>query len=208
MRTLMIMALAGLAFLSACQRPAKVDAAFLSTYGRDPDHGLFGSRTTNGVVTTVRIVPAALCALQEFNSDSCGPGLLQLLKEQREQLRVIVELAPDTTHFRGDIMTYGSHDLRSYLDNAFQLNFGWEDMAELHCGTRVYKPVLSTLENTYGLTKTRNVMLVFAPAEKGDTEFGTSPDLDIVLDNTVFGTGIQHFRFSRTDLSNVPQPTS
>lgn len=200
--------LLGALMLLACGRQHKVDTAFLTTYAHDPAHGLVCTRSTNGITTTVRIVPAELCALQDLAQDSCAGKLPELLAQQRQQLRVIVELAPDTAHFQGDVMTYGSHDLESYLDNAFRLNFGWEEMAELRCGDRVYTPVLSTLENTYGLSKTRNVMLVFAPTAKGDDALSTAKDLDIVLNNTVFSTGIQHFRFSRTDLSNVPQPTT
>lgn len=100
-------------------------------------------------------------------------------------------------------MQAGGNSGTGDVDPAWSLNFSWDEQASLRCGKNEYKPVLSTLENTYGLTKDRNVILVFAPTERGDTEFWTAPELDLVLYTPHLGNGIQHFKFDRTSIVNT-----
>ncbi|MBS1581097.1 MAG: hypothetical protein JST66_02750 [Bacteroidetes bacterium] len=128
------------------------------------------------------------------------------LQAHGQQLCFVLNLAPDTTHFKGDVMYAGVRNVEEFKEQAYALNFLWEEHVELHCGESIYRPVLSTLENTYGLSKDRNVVLVFAPPTLTDSSFFGSETLDLVVDDDQLGTGTQHFKFQRADLRNVPRP--
>jgi hypothetical protein len=186
-----------------------VDLGFLEGYTRKAENGLTRARTVNGIRTTVSLIPPAIGALRELKgaTDSCGPGLAQLIALHDDQLSFVLNLAADGEHAQGDVMYAGVNDAESYKRQAFNLNFSWDQYVELRCGDQRYVPVLSTLENTYGLTQDRNVILVFAPPLASDSAFYASETLDLVVHDEWFGTGSQHFKFQRADLQKVPAPT-
>lgn len=185
--------------------------AALEAYARMPEHGLVRGRTVNGITTTVRLQPPAIGALREHAS--MGPtgradsSFNELLERHGQQLCFVLNLAPDSVHFNGDVMYAGVRNVNEFKEQAYALNFSWEERVELHCGAATYHPVLSTLENTYGLSKDRNVVLVFAPTAAMDNDFFGSETLELVVDDDQLGTGTQHFKFQRADLRNVPRPT-
>jgi hypothetical protein len=187
----------------------RVDLGFLEGYARNAENGLTRSRAVNGIRTTVSLVPPVVGALREWkrSTDTCGPALDQLIDQHNDQLSFVLNLAADGEHAQGDVMYAGVTDLESYKQQAFNLNFSWDQYVELRCGDQRYAPVLSTLENTYGLTHDRNVVLVFAPPTTGDSAFYASETLDLVVHDAWFGTGSQHFKFQRADLQKVPAPT-
>lgn len=198
-----------IAYCSCTHAPRVVDLPFLEQYAQEPDNGLVADHTTNGIHTTVRLVPGAIGALREDRTanDSCHDRLAELLDFHAHQLCFILNLAPDTAHFKGDIMYAGVRTKEQFTEQAFALNFSWADMAELHCDKEIYRPVLSTLENTYSLTKDRNVILVFSPKSNTDSAFFRSKDIELVVQDDWLGTGLQHFKFRRADLQKVPAPT-
>ncbi|MBL8001163.1 MAG: hypothetical protein JNL05_04295 [Flavobacteriales bacterium] len=194
MRPMHLLLLPLLLLGSGCAH-APLSADELATYAADPEHGLLRKRTVSGITTTVRLVPPALAAQRMH----LGQG-----EDMRKQLTVVVNIAPDMESYKGDVMRAGATDRVELFQQAFDLNFNWEEMIELRCGSRSYAPVLSTLENTYGLSRDRNVVLVFVPEHADDRAFYDSPEIELVLTDHVLGTGIQHFRFERKALLNVP----
>lgn len=184
------------------------DITSLERYANDPENGLVRQRTVNGITTSIRILPSELCALREFrmNGDSCASELETLLAQHRGQMSVTLTFAPDGVHSKGDIMYSGVTDRSAFIERALAMNFDWQERVELRCGDVSYHPVLSTMENTYGLTEGRNIVLVFAPNSRTDTALFASPELDLVLHDDHFGTGTQHFKFDRSDIEKVPQP--
>jgi hypothetical protein len=198
-----------MACCSCTHTPSVVDLPFLEQYAREPGNGLIADHTTNGIHTTVRLVPGAIGALREdlTAKDSCHARLKELLDFHDKQLCFVLNLAPDTAHYKGDVMYAGVRTVEEFKEQAFALNFSWADEVELHCDSEVYRPVLSTLENTYSLTKDRNVVLVFSPESRTDSAFFHSKDLELVVHDNWLGTGLQHFKFHRVDLQKVPAPT-
>ncbi|MBK9288487.1 MAG: hypothetical protein IPN38_12575 [Flavobacteriales bacterium] len=174
-------------------------------YANAPENGLVRSRDVQGIRTTVRLIPPQLEALRDRVTNATD--LDSAVKEQDRQLCFLVNLGPDGKHFNGDVMYSGAQSKEEFLQQAYDLNFNWEAMVSLRCGGRTYAPVLSSLENTYSLTKDRNVMLVFVPETSGDPAFYGSEQLELVIADEHLGTGIQHFTFDRAALRKVPQPT-
>jgi hypothetical protein len=196
--------------LSGCAwHEGPVDLIRLERYVRNEANGLVRSRSANGITTTVRLVPPELAVLRDLRYgriDTTTQTLSGRILEQERQLCVVVNLAPDTLHYKGDVMRAGVRTIPELKEQALLLNFNWEDMAELKCGGNTYRPVISSLENTYGLSKDRNVVLVFVPEQGSDNSFYTSDELELTIRDQVLGTGIQHFKFTREALRKVPSP--
>jgi len=171
-------------------------------------NGLIRARTANGIRTTVRLQPPEAqqgAQANESNADSLANGARRT--SPGDQLTFVINLATDGEHRKGDVMHAGVRDVADLIEQAYLLNFSWEEEVVLRCGDNSYRPVLSTLENTYGLTPDRNVVLVFAPDRENDTAFHSSPNLDLILNCGQLGTGIQHFKFNRTSLLNAIETT-
>ncbi|MDQ3102135.1 MAG: hypothetical protein M3R08_12160, partial [Bacteroidota bacterium] len=107
-------------------------------------------------------------AFKNQSNDSCGSSLEELQTRYRQQLSFLINVAPDGNYVQGDIMYRGVDDVASFKKQAYELNFLWEQTLELRCGSARYKPVLSTLENTYSLSQDRNILVVFVPEDKND----------------------------------------
>ena len=159
------------------------------------------SRTVNGITTTVRVVQNDR---SPSNKEHGGPAdKIARPETSIEQLTIIVSLAPDGKQYKRDVMFATARNASEFREHAFDLNFNWPDKVRLHCDSSTYAPVLSTLENTYGLTKDRNAVLVFVPGSKNDPAFYRSEEFDIAIDNDVLGIGTQHFKFNRKDIERA-----
>lgn len=84
------------------------------------------------------------------------------------------------------------------------MSFEIERYTTLKIGGKTYRPVLSALENVYGLTDSRNITFVFVPESKEEKTFYQSERLQLSFDDEIFNTGINHFTFNREDLNNTP----
>lgn len=104
----------------------------------------------------------------------------------------------------GDVMTYGVSNLEGYAQRMETMNFRLEDAIELRVGEHKIRPKLVHMENTYGLTQDRNIHLVFEDSSL-DSPREMTGDLDLVFDDPVYGTGINHFRISREALNTLPR---
>jgi hypothetical protein len=79
-----------------------------------------------------------------------------------------------------------------------------EDFVQLKMGESKYKPVLSSMENTYGIGQSRDIMIVFSPSSLKDNGFLSSKELDFVYNDEIFEVGKCHFVFDRSDLKSAP----
>jgi hypothetical protein len=173
----------------------------METFVKDPDNGLLRSREVNGIKTTVSILPQDLMERRDMErgAGKAASASVPRATQFKDQLTFIVNLATaQAAH--GDVMYAGILDMGSYLERAHALNFEMEQHVTLRCGTAAFKPVLSTLENTYGLEPDRNIVMVFVPEQCDDQAFYGSETLDLVINDRWFGTGTQHFVFQRADL--------
>ncbi len=194
-----------LALLAACSNGEPMGHAQLQDHVSATENGLTRMRKANGIRTTVSLTPPVVGALREAGDSASSERMKELVAAYSRQLYFVVNLSTDEDVPTSDVMLAGAQDMSSYKQQAYALNFGWSEMAVLRCGGTTYSPKLSTLENTYGLSKDRNVVLVFTPDGPDDREFFSSPIIELEITNDLFGTGIQSFKFQRDDLDRVAQ---
>lgn len=175
-----------------------------TAYMNDPKNELKLSKSVNGVLVTVMYLPAEYVSLKELeNSDGIKNVSMynSLLEQNKQTLSFLMVLGPDESKSKDDIMYKGLSNFKEYVKRSMSLNFDLEEKVELHTNATTYVPILSSLENTYGLSKDRKVNFVFAPVEKKD-ELINAKQLDFVYHDETFGVGTLHFSFDKEKIED------
>jgi hypothetical protein len=175
---------------------------FLS-YLDNPDNGYVKTREYENVGFKVKYLPNEFFLMNEMKyadsplSETEQDSIINLYSQTRTFLLTIKA----ESNSGKDIMFYGITSEEAYRERFEKLNFGLGEYIHLKTDKNKYKPSLINLENVYGLSKNRNINIVFAPKTENDDLF-TSATYDLVFEDFIFSSGINHFRFNRTDLDN------
>jgi hypothetical protein len=180
-----------------CGDHASTDVQGYYEWMNDPSNGCVRTSTVNGLRLELKYLAPAYLRYQRERSDSSvvanAPG-------NDSTVCFLMSIAPaDSTG--GDIMLRGVASDDDFTSRAMNLNFEIKDMVSINYGGHRYPVLLATLENVYGLSKKRDVMLVFPKIQSYWKEDG---DADLVFDDRIFDTGISHFAFHIRDLNRAP----
>lgn len=156
-------------------------------------------KEVNGMIIEVKYLPAAYLALKELNENQSIEEYNSLLNSYKNSTTFSVTFKPKEGHTGNDVMFDGVRDYKEYIERAMELNFDLESKIKLKANGQHYTPVLSSLENTYGLTKGRQVFIVFADKTK-QGELENSNSMDLVYQDETYNLGILHFTF---DLNSI-----
>ena len=174
----------------------------------DPENGFKISKSVNKVLVSVIYTPPEYVALKEMESNGFKEQSKydSLLKLSKLSASFIMILGPDESKDnKDDIMYKDLKNFKEYVERAMTLNFDLENKVKLTVETADYAPVLSSLENTYGLSKDRKINFVFTPMNKKD-ELEKAKDFDFVYSDETFDVGILHFEFNKEKVgNNIPQ---
>jgi hypothetical protein len=184
--------------LPACQPGPKTEAAFYA-WLHDPGNGLVQTRQIGDLQLSVKYLPAELLAYREGKGAGYSPQRADSLRGRyRQSHAFLLTFKPVGSVAGGDVMYRGVGSYGAYKQRVMDLNFNLDRYVSLRDGEKEVKPLLHTLENTYGATEGRSLYLVFENAAAGGST------LDFVFSDEILGTGISHFRFRKSDLENVP----
>lgn len=188
-----------LILLGGCENGTADNVAEYMQWLGDPEHGLMQSRSINGLRVTAKYLPPEYQAYQRIKGgEETSPD--DLLKECEKYETVMLSFGFEGRS--GDVMLAGIGSYQEFSERALELNFNMGEYVSLVTdGGTSYKPVLATLDNTYGLAETRNVVLVFVD-EHHHTALGEAKTLDLIYNDNVFNTGVHHFVFSRDAIDN------
>ena len=166
----------------------------------DVHNGMTKEKTLNDVTLKLQYQPPELRALIDANGRS--ESYIESLKHYEDQMSFV--LIVGSKEEEQDILAKDLQGLEEYQRRVLLLNFEIKDYITLEAGNIRMKPVLGTMENTYGLSTGRKLILVFAgnPEDvlQGNSEF------DIIFNDPVFGTGINRFRYNTSDILDAPIP--
>lgn len=186
-----------------CQKPAIPDSfndpAAYQAFIEHPDHKLLAIREHRDIRFAAQYLPPDFIRwrnleLGKATSDS-DKGISSYV--------FVLNVGPAADAKTGDVMTYGVSNLEEYAERMEKMNFRLHESIELRVGNHTWKPSLVHMENTYGLTQDRNIHLAFDAKENLDLK-KMDEDLDLVFDDPVFGTGINHFRIPQEALHTLP----
>jgi hypothetical protein len=163
------------------------------------------SKEVNGMIIDVKLLPQNYLALKESETKDGYNKYDSLLKTYEHSTTFLLTFKPKEGHKGNDVMFEGVENYSDYIERSTELNFELESKIVLKTNKGSFAPVLSSLENTYGLTKGRQVYLVFADKNLKN-EIQNSDLLDLVYTDDIYNLGILHFTFNYEKIKrNLPQ---
>lgn len=166
----------------------------------DPGSGLSKERVVGNVKMHLQYMPPEFFALKETGKNR---GVFDSILDIRKHgINFVLQL--DTKEGNQDIMGHNLHGFEDYQNRVMVLNFDIKNYISLSTQDTVIHPVLAALENTYGLSTGRKLIVAFA----GDVNhlLSDSKQFDIVFDDPVFETGISRFNYKTQDILQAPKP--
>lgn len=173
----------------------------------DEDNGLVMSKEVGGITIKVKYLPANYLAYQDlFGQVTISKSVADsVVNYYNKSLTFLMTIGVDGDSKKGDVMYQGVQNYEEYKKRLYSMNFDIENDILIKIGEKKYLPVLSNLENGYGLTESRNITLVFVPETKEEQSFYSAEEIQFTYDDELFETGINHFTFDRKKLNNIPQ---
>lgn len=170
----------------------------------DPGNGLVRERGGNPVRWKVKYLPNDYLAWRYLQSLESYDRAARdsAVRSYANTICFLLTVTPGETG-RGDVMTQGVGSFEDFQSRAMQLNFDVKDHVTLRYGGIETPAVISTMENTYGLSEARDIMVIFA---RDTARWSNADTLDVVLDDRIFNSGIHHFAFLAEDIRNIPEP--
>jgi hypothetical protein len=170
-----------------------------------PGSGLTQAREVNGFRIKVKCIPPEYLAYKDMQDDhltySSKDSLISIYKKN---LYFLFTIGPDDKKRTKDVMNDEITSYEEYAERSLSMNFDMESYVTLHMNGNTYSPVLSSMENTYGLGSSRSILFVFAP---GEQEKDKGSEIDFEYRDELFGTGILHFIYSNSSINNIPAIT-
>ncbi|NQY09761.1 MAG: hypothetical protein HRT71_09640 [Flavobacteriales bacterium] len=172
----------------------------------NPENNLSKTRYVNGLEIKVRYSPVEFLAYRELQ-DEVGYSqqtIDSVVNLYKGSLTFVMEIGPDERKdVGGDIMYRGVGSYADYTKRVYAMNFDIEQYVSIKTQEGSVSPVLSNMENVYGLTKSRSIVFVFAQKQNGK-DLLNQESLDFVYDDDLFGLGINHFKFKSSDINAIP----
>lgn len=172
----------------------------------NPQNGLVRSKTVNGFSLTVKYLPPDYLACRELaDGKEYSAAYKDSIRSIYNQgMSFLLRIAPDEESHSSDIMFWNARNYQEYKERFLNLNFTISEYIALKTDRGKYNPVLSNLENVYGLTPGRNLQFVFVD-EQHPNGLKEAAFFDFIFTDEIFDTGINHFVFSREDINNIPK---
>jgi hypothetical protein len=170
----------------------------------DPENGCISSHNVNGLTVTIQHLPYQYLVARELGKASAKGRKDSLLKLYKYNLGFLITIK--TTAESNPLYKNLTHP-GQYSERLNALNFKMNEMLSLHVGENVYKPALTSLENTYGLSNEVKINVVFSPL-KNTNELADAGLVDVEYADEWFGMGTLHALFESNKIQNqLPEYT-
>lgn len=202
-KAIIILGLVGcyLLLLSCAEKPSNIES-YLKWLNKE-ENGILKSKKINGLIISVKYLPAEYLVYKDMEQETGKNIKDSLMKAYSNSKTFLLTIAPDKEkEDQSDVMYKGIKNYKEYQERVMDMNFDMASYVTLKTETGEFKPVLTNLENTYSLSKSRNIILVFVPNQKED--FNKVNRWDLTYEDPFFEAGIMHFDFKQQDLTNIP----
>lgn len=191
--------------LVACNNTVNTYEEYLA-WLNDSENGLTMDKKASGIIIKVKHLPSNYLAYQDLLHESqVNKGMVDsIIKNYDKSLTFLLNIGVDGDVKKGDIMYHDVKNYEEYKKKLYNMNFDIEKNISLTINEKEYFPVLAHLENVYGLTESRNIMLVFVPETENEQSFYDAKEIAFTYDDELFNTGINHFVFKRKNINNIP----
>ncbi len=186
--------------LSGCKKQTINSMEDYLAWLNDSENGLMKERIINGLQIKVKYLPPEYLAVTDRSS-----GKTDSLKNYYSQsLTFLLSINPDQLNQK-DVVYKDVNNYIDYKSRIYQLSFRLDELISVEIEDVRLKPVLTSFENVYGIKQGRDIIVVFTPADDRQSELLASGNIDFILNDEIFSTGISHFQFLRGDIENAPE---
>jgi hypothetical protein len=191
--------------LSSCTNTVSF-SEYLSYLG-NPENGMVKETKVNGLAMRMKYLPTEYFVERELNdyaSNEITPILVDSLTgEYNNSLTFMFTIGPDVEAGKDfDVTRVNLENYEEYEERMDILNFQLGQQLRLNFDGNALAPSIVQMENTYGLKKETNFLVVFnlpvAKIEQQDQE------MSVVYNDQVFYTGVNKFTFSTEQLRERP----
>ena len=124
-----------------------------------------------------------------------------LLKEYDQSMSFMISISGEEGK---NILWRGIKNYQEYKQRIHHLNFDLEQFIELRSGDIKINPVLSNVENLYEETDHLKINVVFT--KEALQQLSSHDEVSLHLDDRIFKTGLNVFRFNTKAIENIPTP--
>ena len=168
----------------------------------DPTNGMIISKQSANKELTMKYLPADFLVYKELKENqNTSKELIDSIKKHYVNSRSFLLTIKYKNDEPYDPVYEGIYSYDELNQRKQDMHFSFGQYIKLvTTDGREYRPVLSHMEETYGLQKHRNIHLVFSPVDKNQIDILDTEELDIVFDDRIFNTGIHHFIFEKENI--------
>lgn len=199
---LYISLLASLLLGSACSREVASAEAFSKWLANDKN-GCIVHKSVNGLDISVCYLPPHYMAALEMNKKGITlrhtyDSLVLVYQYQTNFLMTIRDKNNQNVLYKNVT------DAQGYSERLMALNFNMENMARLSANGHIYSPALTSMENTYGLSKDIKFNILFTPNTTKE-ELLKADHLEFEYSDESFGIGTIICAFDKKHIhDNLP----
>lgn len=191
--------------LSSCREKLSSHTAFVKWLD-NPSNNLVKEQTVGAIDLKVKYLPAEYLGYEEFiGEEDKVLNLDSLINDYNQSLTFLFTIGPKDGVENIDVLKAGVANYGEFAYRVHDLNFNLAEYVDLKVGDVYYKPVLTRLEDTYGIANHRNFYVVFAPTEQAPQAIKESKEFTFRFIDGIFATGINQFHFRKIDITNIPQ---
>jgi hypothetical protein len=177
------------------------------SYLANPENGMVKETRINGLSLQAKYLPTeyfVFRALSDVPANEISQQLVDSISEDYgHSLTFMFTLAPDKKLGKEfDVTNVNTENYTAYEERMDLLNFQLSKYLHLEVDGQEMQPALVQMENTFGLKKESNFIVVFnVPVHEFEQQ---NHNMSLVYDDPVFFTGINRFSFSTEVIRNRP----
>jgi hypothetical protein len=180
------------------------------SYLNDEENGLVKYRKSKGMTISLKYLPTDFLVYRELGNISVkNQKILDSLRGQyTESITFLMTIEPDAHEEKSnqrDITFEGIGNYEQYKERILLMSFGIESRIDLKTDKGDFVPVLVNMEQSFGLKKGRDFIVVFVPGKGTSKDFFNSSTYDFIYDDEIFDLGINHFVFDKKDIDALPK---
>lgn len=191
-------------FLASCSQKYNFSGEEeISSFINDEKNGYHKRRELGDKIVHVKYIPNEFLAYRELkNLNQLESSRLDsLINAYDNSLTFLLSVGPKDNE-GVDIQYDGVEDMQAFKDKTLDMNFNMEEYIVLKTDLLELEPTLVSMDNIYGMKKSRDFMVVFTPANQQQSEeLKKAKEIDLVLDGALFDLGISHYVFNTAEIN-------
>ncbi len=193
-----------LLFLTSCSGKKINSISDFERFINDPQNGFVHTKTINGYMLQLKLIPSELLAWKEFANDQ-NNDFEALKNDYSNGFNFTLSISPDGENRKHDLILSDVKTYEEYREKFTDLAFHLKDHLSLKLGNYQLAPRIAMMEPVYQLKPGRDFNIVFAAADEKELNAIQALDvLDIVFEDDFFDTGTSHFIFKKEKIKNIP----